>query len=629
MKKLWLIITVIFPFVFVSVLTAQNISPQFSEIKGMEDIQGNTHLLYRIYSHQSGPGYESGSNDIYNLVTGTTIDTIYFYDGYTCSPFMGWGETVIDYDFWDNDLTKFIYAGDHVTCFEPGPFISRFDSAFVYNDWLTYTQEIFISKQNDSLVFALPNLISNDGGFNWDTLQLEHQPISIAEYDDKTYFSNEYLSYTSAIYKSTDGGNSYALVDTGGSNWDPKFFYDVDGNHIYRTHTIDYPNRSLKGSANQGNAFTWQTLYETSNDFFVCLDESQSGAIYLADGNKIFYSSDYGNTFNLYKELDNRIVGIYKKPNSDKLYAATKYRIYDITYDSIVVIKSLPIPEEILAYYPLAVGNKWVYYYLFVDWNSTGYQDIYLREIQSLEVKPNGKEYFKIRERYVQMGFESIVYERIDSVEGKVYRYNEYCPNSEEFIEDLVMDVGDSTYAARFGYCIEHPPTELLSEQYFNNWNNWGIEGKRRNYPYVELVTADYFLSTEIGLDYFRLDDDNGWKEFSIKGMVKNGVVYGDTTLTDVGDENNSIPTVYRLEQNYPNPFNPTTKIRWQSPSAGYQTLKVYDVLGNEVITLVDEFRNAGTYEIDFDASKLSSGVYFYQLKSGDFISTKKLILLK
>ena len=410
-----------------------------------------------------------------------------------------------------------------------------------------------------------------------------------------------------------------------GMNTYHNFNYDVNGNNIYRDGWLSSPTYSIKRSSNQGNAFTWENIYSAQHILYLCLDESQSGAIYLADGKKIMYSSDYGNTFSLYKELDKKIIGIYKKPNSDKLYTATKYRIYEITNDTIVVIKSLPIPEEILAYYPLAVGNKWVYYYLFVDWNSTGYQDIFVRDVQSLEVKPNGKEYFKIREKYVQMGFESIVYERVDTLEGKVYRYNEYCPNSEELIEDLVIDVGDSTYAARFGYCIEHPPTELLSEQYFNNW---GIEGNRRNYRYVELVTADYFLSTDIGLDYFGLDDDNGWKDFALKGMLKNGIVYGDTTLTDVADEN-ILPKEFSLSQNYPNPFNTTTKIRWQSPSAGYQTLRVYDVLGNEVITLVDEYRNAGIYDIDFEASKLSSGVYFYQLKAGDFISTKKMILIK
>jgi len=94
--------------------------------------------------------------------------------------------------------------------------------------------------------------------------------------------------------------------------------------------------------------------------------------------------------------------------------------------------------------------------------------------------------------------------------------------------------------------------------------------------------------------------------------------------------EHESLPLlVYKLEQNYPNPFNPTTKISWQLPVSGWQTLKVYDVLGNEVATLVNEYRPAGSYEVEFDASNLSSGVYFYQLKAGSFIEAKKMILLR
>lgn len=86
---------------------------------------------------------------------------------------------------------------------------------------------------------------------------------------------------------------------------------------------------------------------------------------------------------------------------------------------------------------------------------------------------------------------------------------------------------------------------------------------------------------------------------------------------------------VYELENNYPNPFNPSTVISWQSPVGSYQTLKIYDVLGNEVATLVDEFRNAGRYEVTFDATQLSSGVYFYRLQAGSFVETRKMILLK
>ena len=90
-----------------------------------------------------------------------------------------------------------------------------------------------------------------------------------------------------------------------------------------------------------------------------------------------------------------------------------------------------------------------------------------------------------------------------------------------------------------------------------------------------------------------------------------------------------NLPNKFTLGNCFPNPFNPNTKISWQSPVGGHQTLKVYDVLGNEVATLVNEFRNAGSYEVDFDASALSSGVYFYQLKTGNFVDTKKMILLK
>lgn len=85
----------------------------------------------------------------------------------------------------------------------------------------------------------------------------------------------------------------------------------------------------------------------------------------------------------------------------------------------------------------------------------------------------------------------------------------------------------------------------------------------------------------------------------------------------------------FTLEQNFPNPFNPTTKLSWQSPISSQQTLIIYDVLGNEVTTLVDEFRQAGKYEFNFDASGLSSGIYFYKLRAGKFIETKKMILIK
>ncbi len=93
--------------------------------------------------------------------------------------------------------------------------------------------------------------------------------------------------------------------------------------------------------------------------------------------------------------------------------------------------------------------------------------------------------------------------------------------------------------------------------------------------------------------------------------------------------EVNIQPTLFELSQNYPNPFNPCTRISWQSPISSHQTLKVYDVLGNGVVTLVDEVKPAGIYEVEFNASNLSSGVYYYKLQAGEFVETKKMVLIR
>ena len=137
----------------------------------------------------------------------------------------------------------------------------------------------------------------------------------------------------------------------------------------------------------------------------------------------------------------------------------------------------------------------------------------------------------------------------------------------------------------------------------------------------------------------------------STANAILRGVMDYMGILTYVEQVANATLTGFELSQNYPNPFNPSTTISWQAPAAGWQTLKVYDILGNEVATLVNEYRDAGSYEIEFSAiggfssygnlssvnNHPSSGVYFYRLQviypessSGQgFVETKKMILLK
>lgn len=102
---------------------------------------------------------------------------------------------------------------------------------------------------------------------------------------------------------------------------------------------------------------------------------------------------------------------------------------------------------------------------------------------------------------------------------------------------------------------------------------------------------------------------------------------YEYTSTTSVEDD--KVVSDFKLYQNYPNPFNPSTKISWQSPINGWQTIKVYDVLGSEIATVVNEYKSEGKYEVSFDASLLPSGVYIYQLITGNYQKSRKMVILK
>jgi hypothetical protein len=97
----------------------------------------------------------------------------------------------------------------------------------------------------------------------------------------------------------------------------------------------------------------------------------------------------------------------------------------------------------------------------------------------------------------------------------------------------------------------------------------------------------------------------------------------------DVAQESSIVPTRYELTQNYPNPFNPTTQIKFSIMKQSNVNLKVFNILGQEVKTLVNEVKVPGVYQVDFDASELATGMYIYQLQAGDFVSAKKMLLVK
>jgi len=99
--------------------------------------------------------------------------------------------------------------------------------------------------------------------------------------------------------------------------------------------------------------------------------------------------------------------------------------------------------------------------------------------------------------------------------------------------------------------------------------------------------------------------------------------------VTGINETITILPKDQKLLQNYPNPFNPATTIQYQVPERSVITIKVYDVLGNEITTLINEEKLAGSYEVEFDATELPSGIYFYRLQADSFVETKKMVFIK
>jgi hypothetical protein len=158
--------------------------------------------------------------------------------------------------------------------------------------------------------------------------------------------------------------------------------------------------------------------------------------------------------------------------------------------------------------------------------------------------------------------------------------------------------------------------------------NNKGFEIQRKNEVGFHSVGFVDGKGTTTELHNYLFRDKNllsGSYTYRLKQIDFDGSFsYSDEVEIEIDQ-----PSVFYLGQNYPNPFNPSTNIKYSVPADGNVTLKVYDILGKEVSTLVDEFKQAGTFDVTFDASSLSSGVYYYRLNSAEMTTTKKLMLTK
>jgi hypothetical protein len=521
--------------------------PHLFDLRGLEDSLGNTHLFYRYGYPQF---FNCWSKSIYHYDLSTNVDTIFIHDfGYEV--YQGWGcegNYIYDYEFFDNDPAKFIFGG-YDLWIDPIPILIRYDGEIpIY--YLGGITEIEISEQNDTLVYAALNgvlLKSSDGGYNFDFLDslmfIDNSMISLSRNDDsQIYGINDKM-----LVRSEDEGHSYIIVDD--SEWDnySELFYDPDGNHIYGvSNYYNYPTRSYSSkiyvSSENGNPFTWTNKITRNLPIRFTHDEYQSGEIYYSQQRDIYKSTDYAKTFEHYKRLDRNITGLYKKSGSDILYASTPLKIYEITPDTINTIKSLPIPASEFGWYPLDVGNRWIYdKAVYVDSDTLNWISIF--EVEAI-VNYDNKFYSQVL--VTDIGLNSLSssgthheYFRTDSLNGIIYKvgFTNDSISYEEIYMDLLAEVGDTiTVGYRQLYLESEVPFSLF-----------GLKSLKRTFLNDQTPIQDIKLLKGLGLIY-----EFWWELGSInkdlQGCIINGVVYGDTTVVSVDDEEPKVASSFMLE---------------------------------------------------------------------------------
>ena len=286
---------------------------------------------------------------------------------------------------------------------------------------------------------------------------------------------------------------------------------------------------------------------------------------------------------------------------------------------------------EALKYYPLQNGNYWEYAnysYQIIPYEVDS--SFHSLEVTGDTLLSNNRSYKILTKKNIPFdGYISKTYERIDSTTACVYRYTDdpLFTDNEYLVDSLLADSGDYFGGSYTGFTSNQGIfLTLCLDKYEDSVLNYPTEVREledeSGIPATNLLFAK-------GLGFINASSC----EFSCGATVLryasiDSIEYG-SQITAVDNESPGEPESYILYQNFPNPFNPATSIDYVLPHPGYVTIKVYDVLGNEIKTLINGEKNSGRYQVSFDGTNLASGIYFYVLRAGDFVQCRKMLLIK
>src|SRR3989339_163731 len=519
-----------------------------------------------------------------------------------------------------------------------------------------------------SLPYSARLYRSEDYGDTWQKLSI---PDSVRTISTSNIFITDdnkiFVGSITGIYKSEDDGKTW---NTTGFPSEGCWRMILNNNKIFAISLWGKLWRSID------YGYNWDILYDTSGIDVSCIGINDSGEIYIGTSNGLLLSADDGQTWEQILNVNitipalcitfdwngNPIIGtengVYRSTdNGDSwfisglqgrtvisLSRSPKGYVFSVTSDSGLYRSNDTAKSWSKAGLGTIVSSPGI---ISIDSSGNIFYAIWNTIYKSTD---DGESWDKVfNYSFLSVSGISIskiqnIYAVIDSV--GIFRSTDGGVNwseasngiPEKFVCNIVNS-GDYLFAPNWG--VSRTTEDEI------NWHlvglrdvtveNLSVDSKGNIYAYVT-ISGSYikkiYLSTDYGESWSIIDstysddkviflgiNDNDY----IFAVTKNGMILRSfNSITSVFDNKNFVLSTFILQQNYPNPFNPSTKISWQSPVSSWQTLKVYDVLGNEIATLVDEFKSAGSYEVEFSAKGgLASGFYFYQLKAGSFVQNK------
>ena len=444
------------------------------------------------------------------------------------------------------------------------------------NDWITLKNSLpmlsiySLAVNHDGHIFAGGNYRSTDNGESWiknnNELAYFAWSLGVNAYGD--IFAG---TYGQGIYRSTDNGDNWMEINNGlTESFIPSFAINSSGNVFAGTGNGVFRSRD--------NGDSWTKVGLTGNYVF-SLAVSPNGHIFAGSGDpstffpseeaRLFRSTDNGDNWSQVQQIDSSAFLALAINSNGHIFAGAKLKGIFISTDD---------------------GENWF------EEN----EGLTNTDILSLAIDTSGHVF-------------------VGTYGGGVFR-SIYSTTSNNPLLALSSDsckIWEANKLKEINWVSSD--IENIKLEYTTNDANWytivpSFSAFKESYYWLVPNAPSQFCKIKIS------DTQNP----SVSDVTSEFF-----TINSVFEDQNKLLMSFQLFQNYPNPFNPMTKIKYSIPKQSYVTLKVYDILGNEIETLANEEKPAGEYEVTLDAVNLPSGVYFYRLQAGSFVKTKKMILLK